>query len=336
MEGSAKVSTPSRSRAKRPHLTIDTLGSAAAAPSPARSVGAGSGGVAAAAAAASNGTPGVIPASPSTQASSRRGGKSPATASAITFEDGSQQRRKTSLQLDSQLIPPSPSRSRLDPQYSARLSAQQQGGAAGIGGGSLFNPPGIVRGYSSAASTPTGHAGHMSPFRPPAVSTASPRISHSEPASLYGTPVASGATFDGSAGTGSLYETPRRRPQSARALLRPLGRSLGRRRHRLVVALEATPAVRLVRLVHHLVTLLEGRSASPTSLVERPIRVTPIASFLLEWRRTCLFLYTKIRPQCGASDQTRQHPAVESPTMPPTPQWHERGRRAIQPHSNLS
>lgn len=120
------------------------------------------------------------------------------------------------------------------------------------------------------------------------------------------------------------------------ALLRPLGRSLGRRRHRLVVALEATPAVRLVRLVHHLVTLLEGRSASPTSLVERPIRVTPIASFLLEWRRTCLFLYTKIRPQCGASDQTRQHPAVESPTMPPTPQWHERGRRAIQPHSNLS
>ena len=216
MEDSAKAATPSRSRAKRPHLTIDTLGSAAAAPSPARSVGASSGGVAAAAAAASSGTPGVIPASPSTQASSLRGGKSPATASAITFEDGSQQRRKTSLQLASQLIPPSPSRSRLDPQYSARLSAQQKGGAAGIGGGGLFNPPGIVRGYSSAASTPTGHAGHMSPFRPPAVSAASPRISHSEPASLYGTPVASGATFGGSTGTGSLYETPRRRPQSAR------------------------------------------------------------------------------------------------------------------------
>ena len=81
------------------------------------------------------------------------------------------------------------------------------------------------------------------------------------------------------------------------ALLRPLGPSLGRRRHRLVVALEATPAVRPVRLVHHLVTLPEGRSASPTSLVEDPIQATPIASFLLEWRRTYLFRYTKIRPR---------------------------------------
>jgi cell division cycle 20-like protein 1 (cofactor of APC complex) len=209
------MATPNRGRAKRPHLTIDTLSSAAAAaPSPARSVGT---------VAASGGTPGAIPASPSTQASmvgssvasSLRGGKSPAAASAVTLDDGSHQRRKTSLQLASQLIPPSPSRSRLDPQYSARLSAQQQGGAAGIGGGSLFNPPGIVRGYSSAASTPSGHAGHMSPFRPPAVSTASPRVSHSEPASLYGTPVASTAA-GGAVGAGSLYETPRRRPQSAR------------------------------------------------------------------------------------------------------------------------
>ena len=211
MVDSAKMATPNRSKAKRPHLTIDTLGSAkaAAAPSPARSTG---------------GTPGAIPASPSTQASmmmgssissSLRGGgeKSPTAAAAVTLEDGSQQRRQTSLRI----VPQSPSRSRLDPQYSARLSAQQQGA---IGGASQFNPPGIVRGYSSAASTPTGHAGHMSPFRPPAVSTASPRISHSEPGSLYGTPLASasaGGAGGVALGTGSPYETPRRRPQSARA-----------------------------------------------------------------------------------------------------------------------
>ena len=188
------TNTPSRRiGAKRPHLTIETL----SASSPARST---------------VHPPGVVPASPSTAASgstNRSAGpyrtphssRSPASASASA--DASQQlRRKTSL--PTQLIPPSPSRSRLDPEYSARLPQQHYQSNNG-----LMGPPGIIRGTRSAASTPTGR-GHMSPFRPPPVSTTyasgSPRSDAGS--SVYGTPRTT-------ATAASLFETPRRRPSSA-------------------------------------------------------------------------------------------------------------------------
>ena len=63
-------------------------------------------------------------------------------------------------------------------------------------------------------------------------------------------------------------------------LLHHLDPSLGRRRHRLAVALAVTLPVPLGRLAGRPVVLPGDRSASPTSLAGRPILATPTASSL--------------------------------------------------------